>query len=54
MTESSLHRGLGFVAVARYGSGPTLPTTNGQDRLEEAVHSRSTMIFVLAMSPKAY
>jgi hypothetical protein len=51
MTESSLHPGKEFVAEARCGSGPTPRTTNGQDRLEKAVPSRSTMISALGMSP---
>jgi hypothetical protein len=50
MTEPSLHPGKGFVAEARCGSGRTLRTKRGQDRLEEAVPSRSTMISVLAGS----
>jgi hypothetical protein len=54
MTELSLHVRTWFVAEARCGSGPTLPATNGQGRLEEAVPSRSTIIFVLSMSPMTY
>jgi hypothetical protein len=54
MTELSLHARAWFVAEARCGSGPTLSATNRQDRLEEAVPSRSTMILVLSMSPMTY
>jgi hypothetical protein len=54
MTESSLHPGTGFVAEARCESGRTLRTTNGLDRPEEAVPSRSAMISVLVASPFTY
>jgi hypothetical protein len=51
MTESSLRPGEGFVAKARYGSGRTLRITNGEDRRETAVSSRSTMTHDLAIAP---